>query len=46
LDDQNSFEDPVKVSPKTTPLENVGAQFDYTFAPYSLTVLRIHATEK
>jgi alpha-L-arabinofuranosidase len=46
LDDQNSFEDPVKVAPKTTALENVGAQFDYTFAPYSLTVLRIHATEK
>ncbi len=46
LDDQNSFEDPVKVSPKTTELGNARAQFDYTFAPYSLTVLRIPATEK
>jgi alpha-L-arabinofuranosidase len=46
LDDQNSFEDPVKVSPKTTQLGNVHAQFDYTFPAYSLTVLRIPATEK
>jgi alpha-L-arabinofuranosidase len=46
LGDQNTFEDPLKVSPKTSPLENVSAQFNYSFEPYSLTVLRIHATEK
>jgi alpha-L-arabinofuranosidase len=46
LTDQNTFEDPAKVSPKTSPLNNVSAQFNYSFAPYSMTVLRIHATEK
>ncbi len=46
LTDQNTFEDPAKVSPKTSTLENVNAQFNYSFAPSSLTVLRIHASEK
>jgi len=46
LSDQNTFEDPARVSPKTSSVEDVGSKFDYTFAPYSLTVLRIHATEK
>jgi alpha-N-arabinofuranosidase len=46
LTDQNTFEDPAKVSPKTSPLEIVVPQFNYSFEPYSLTVLRIKATEK
>jgi alpha-L-arabinofuranosidase len=46
LSDQNSFEDPARVSPKTTALENVRPQFNYSFEPYSLTVLRIHAVTK
>jgi alpha-L-arabinofuranosidase len=46
LTDQNSFEDPAKVSPKSSSLENVSPQFNYAFQPYSLTVLRIHAAEK
>jgi alpha-N-arabinofuranosidase len=41
--DLNTFEDPTKVSPKTLPLENVSPRFNYTFGPYSLTALRIHA---
>ncbi len=41
--DLNTFEDPTKVSPRTLPLENVSPRFNYTFGPYSLTVLRIHA---
>jgi len=44
LSDQNAFEDPAKVSPKTLPLENVGRQFHYSFGPCSLTVLRIRAS--
>jgi alpha-L-arabinofuranosidase len=44
LADQNTFEEPAKVSPKTLPLENVSPQFNYTFGPCSLTVLRIHAS--
>jgi alpha-L-arabinofuranosidase len=43
LDDQNAFDDPTKVSPKTSPIENAAPQFSYSFAPYSLTVLRIRA---
>jgi alpha-L-arabinofuranosidase len=46
LDDQNSFEEPAKVSPKRSTLEDAGPQFNYGFQPYSLTVVRIHATEK
>ena len=42
-DDQNAFDDPTKVSPKTSPIENAAPQFSYSFAPYSLTVLRIRA---
>ena len=43
LADQNSFEQPAKVSPKSSPLENLAAQFNYAFQPRSLTVLRIGA---
>jgi len=46
LNDQNTFNDPTKVSPKTLPLENVAPRFNYKFAPHSLTVLRIHASAK
>jgi alpha-L-arabinofuranosidase len=46
LNDQNSFEDPIKVSPKTSPLENVSPQFNYSFQPRSLTVFRIQAAER
>jgi alpha-L-arabinofuranosidase len=46
LTDQNTFEDPAKVSPKTSSLDNVGPRFSYSFGPYSLTVLRIRATGK
>jgi alpha-L-arabinofuranosidase len=46
LSDQNSFEEPAKVSPKTSPLEGAGPHLDYQFQPYSLVVLRIHATGK
>jgi alpha-L-arabinofuranosidase len=46
MTDQNSFEEPAKVSPKSSALENVTPQFNYSFGPRSLTVLRIHATTK
>jgi alpha-L-arabinofuranosidase len=39
--DENSFEDPVKVAPKTTSFTPDGPRFRYTFAANSLTVLRI-----
>jgi alpha-N-arabinofuranosidase len=38
---ENSFADPKKVSPKETKLEIKSPQFEYTFPANSLTVLRI-----
>jgi alpha-L-arabinofuranosidase len=39
--DENSFEQPRKVAPVVDPIGAVGARFDYTFKPNSLTVLKI-----
>ena len=41
LTDENSLAEPKKVAPVTSPLRGVGASFDHTFPPYSLTVLRL-----
>jgi alpha-L-arabinofuranosidase len=46
LADQNSFENPAKVSPKSAALENVKPQFSYSFGPRSLTVLRVREITK
>jgi alpha-L-arabinofuranosidase len=42
LADQNTFENPAKVSPRTLALEGVAPQFNYRIIPNSFTVLRIH----
>ena len=39
--DENSFENPKKVHPVESSLSLSGSTFNYTFKPYSLTVLRI-----
>jgi len=39
--DENSIAAPAKIAPVTESLKADGAQFDYTFKPYSLTVLRV-----
>lgn len=39
--DENSFENPMKISPKTQKVSGIKSQFEYEFAPYSLTILRI-----
>lgn len=41
LNDENSFEEPLKVSPVLTKLTGLSNSFEYTFDPYSVTVLRI-----
>ncbi len=41
LADENSIEQPRKVAPVTLPLRNAGPAFDYTFAPRSMTVIRV-----
>jgi alpha-N-arabinofuranosidase len=41
LKDENSLDNPKKVSPVSSSVSGVGAEFAYTFKPYSLTVLRL-----
>jgi alpha-L-arabinofuranosidase len=40
LKDDNSFEEPEKVSPVTRDVKGLSDDFTYTFDPYSLTILR------
>jgi alpha-N-arabinofuranosidase len=40
---ENSLDQPTKISPVQTAMNNLGAQFTQQLAPYSLTVMRIHA---
>jgi alpha-N-arabinofuranosidase len=41
LKDENSLDNPKKVSPVSSPVSGVRPDFAYTFKPYSLTVLRL-----
>lgn len=41
--DENSFEYPKKIYPEESTYNGFGKQFDYTFKPYSYTILRIKA---
>lgn len=41
LRDENSFEEPFNVAPVVTELTDLTNTFEYTFEPYSVTVLRI-----
>ena len=43
-DDENSFENPTKLSPHTQLYGQFGKEFSYEFAPMSFTILRIPAT--
>jgi alpha-N-arabinofuranosidase len=41
LGDSNSIDDPARVVPVTTTVRNLKPTFTYTFAPWSITVLRL-----
>jgi len=41
LKDENSFEQPLKISPRTTKYTKFSPSFDYKFEPGSFTILRI-----
>lgn len=41
LTDENTLAEPKKLIPVKNPIKGVGPSFDYTFKPYSLTVLRL-----
>jgi len=40
-EDENTLQEPTKVSPKTSTIRGVGPSFRHTFPAYSLTVLRL-----
>jgi alpha-L-arabinofuranosidase len=44
-DDENSLDEPRKVSPASLPINNVGEHFNYAFKPWSLTIIRIAAAK-
>ncbi len=46
LTDENSLDNPMKIAPVTSSVDGVGAEFAYTFQPYSLTVLRLGLKEE
>jgi alpha-N-arabinofuranosidase len=41
LNDSNSIDDPLHVIPVSTKVSDIKSNFDYTFAPYSITILRL-----
>ncbi len=41
LKDENSYQQPLKISPKSTKYDKFSEAFDYEFAPGSFTILRI-----
>jgi alpha-N-arabinofuranosidase len=41
--DENSFENPTRVAPKDADLGQVSSPFNYTFVPYSITILHLKA---
>jgi alpha-L-arabinofuranosidase len=43
--DTNTLSDPTKIVPVTTSVQNVSTSFSYTFAPYSVTILRLHVQQ-
>lgn len=44
LYEENTFDEPTLISPETTTISGLGPMTDYTFKPYSFTVLRVKAT--
>jgi alpha-L-arabinofuranosidase len=45
LADNNSLEQPTKVSPRTEAIDTAGLKFNHEFPPRSLTVLRLKARQ-
>ena len=43
--DENSFEQPTKLAPRTTLFGKFGKQFDYEFPPMSFTVMRVKVSK-
>lgn len=43
--DENSLEQPKKISPRTSQIENAGSTFKHSFPAHSLTILRLEAAK-
>lgn len=43
--EENSFEEPLKISPQQSEYNGFGTGFDYTFPAFSYTILRLKATK-
>lgn len=43
--DENSFEEPMKISPQQSTYKGFGTEFDYTFPAFSYTILRLKAAK-
>lgn len=43
--DENSFEQPTKLAPRTTLYGKFGRQFNYEFPPMSFTVMRVKVSK-
>lgn len=41
--EENSFEEPMKISPQESEYNGFGESFDYNFPPFSYTILRLKA---
>lgn len=46
LTDENSFEEPKKITPVETVFDGFDKEFTYTFAPYSFTVMRVKTSQQ
>lgn len=46
LTDENSFEEPKKITPIETIFDGFDKEFTYTFAPYSFTVMRVKTSQQ
>ncbi len=40
-EDENSFDEPLRIAPRTSMYKKFGREFNYTFKPFSYTILRI-----
>ncbi len=40
-EDENSFDEPLRIAPHTSMYKKFGREFNYTFKPFSYTILRI-----
>ncbi len=40
-EDENSFDEPLRIAPRTSMYKKFGREFNYTFKPFSYTILRV-----